>query len=100
MNNLVFHACTKHIEIDYHFICDHIKLKEICIHHINSKDDIFTKPIPTPMFSWQCDKLILKEHFQDQLEGADKTKLQVHHVLITNLINHYHTRVLKDTSYY
>ena len=30
--NLIFHACTKHVEVDYHFVRDRVAKKEIQIH--------------------------------------------------------------------
>ncbi|PKU67074.1 Retrovirus-related Pol polyprotein from transposon TNT 1-94 [Dendrobium catenatum] len=47
-HNLVFHARTKHIEIDYQFIRQHINNAEISLHHIHSEDqpaDLLTKPL-------------------------------------------------------
>jgi hypothetical protein len=43
----IFHACTKHIEVDYHFVRDQVAKKEIQICFIPSQDqlvDVFTKP--------------------------------------------------------
>jgi histone deacetylase 1/2 len=52
--NPVFHACTKHVEVDYHFVRDKVAKKEIRIRFISSRDqlvDVFTKPLPTSSFT-------------------------------------------------
>ncbi|PKU85503.1 Retrovirus-related Pol polyprotein from transposon TNT 1-94 [Dendrobium catenatum] len=52
-SNPVFHARTKHIEIDQKFIRDHIHTKQIRLLPINTTDqiaDIFTKALSTPRF--------------------------------------------------
>uniref|UniRef100_R7WG48 non-specific serine/threonine protein kinase n=1 Tax=Aegilops tauschii TaxID=37682 RepID=R7WG48_AEGTA len=49
----MFHARTKHIEIDYHFVRERVAQKLLQVRFISSKDqlaDIFTKPLPSPMF--------------------------------------------------
>ena len=52
--NSVFHAHTKHVEVDYHFIHDNVAKKEIQVQFISSKDqlvDILTKPLPLVSFA-------------------------------------------------
>ncbi|GJS47068.1 hypothetical protein Tco_0597189 [Tanacetum coccineum] len=52
-NNPVLHSRTKHIDIRYHFIRDHILKGDIELHFIPTQyqlDDIFTKPLDEPTF--------------------------------------------------
>jgi hypothetical protein len=50
VNNLIYHAKTKHIEVHYHFIREKVLAKEIDLIHVSTKDqvvDIFTKALGT-----------------------------------------------------
>jgi histone deacetylase 1/2 len=52
--NPIFHAHTKHVEVDYHFVRNHVAKKEIQIRFIPSWDqlaDVFTKPLLVASFT-------------------------------------------------
>ncbi len=50
VNNPIYHARTKHIEVHYHFIKEKVITKEIDLIHVSTKHqvvDIFTKASST-----------------------------------------------------
>jgi histone deacetylase 1/2 len=58
--NLIFHARTKHVEVDYHFVRDRVAKKEIEVRFISSQDqlaDVLTKPLPHAPFTYFWSKL-------------------------------------------
>jgi hypothetical protein len=55
-SNGISHNRTKHIDIRFHFIRSHIDSKNFTLSHVpgsNNFADIFTKPLPRPIFELQ-----------------------------------------------
>jgi len=52
-SNPVQHQCTKHIEIDLHFVRDKVAAGAVCVLHVpmsSHYSDIFTKGLPSSVF--------------------------------------------------
>ena len=78
--NLVFHARTKHIEIDFHFVKERVANKLLDIRFIHSQDQIadgFTKALPirsfeTFRYNLNLMKLLLREGVKQHCYVRDK----------------------------
>ena len=58
--NPVYHARTKHIKINYHFVREKLASKQLQVRFVSTKDqiaDIFTKALPSRSFVFFRDKL-------------------------------------------
>jgi hypothetical protein len=74
--NPVHHERSKHIDLKFHFIREHVKEKEIELVHVKSEDqaaDIFTKPLSTRLFEKMRNLLGMKDRRELSLRrGVDK----------------------------
>ncbi len=79
VNNPVYHARTKHIEVYYHFIREKVLIKKINLIHVSTEDqvaDIFTKALSTnklKKFRKMLDVLEVDLSLRENVENSSST---------------------------
>jgi hypothetical protein len=61
--NPIQDQCTKHVEIDLHFVWEHVAISDVCVLHMSITSqftDIFTKGLPTSLFLEFWSSLIIR----------------------------------------
>ena len=77
--NPVFHACTKHIELDYHFVREKVALGSFVTRFVPSTNqvvDILTKPLSRHQFEHLRVKLGVQPTLPPNLKGCVEDKSQ------------------------
>ncbi|CAL9031012.1 unnamed protein product [Prunus brigantina] len=76
-SNPIFHAGTKHIDVDYHYVRELVLAGSLHVHYVSTHTqmpDIFTKGLPLPQFAYRKSKLLRSSHINLQGDNRDDAK--------------------------
>ena len=76
-SNPIFHARTKHIVVDYHYVRELVLAGSLHVRYVSTHTqlaDIFTKGLPLPRFAYLKSKLLRSSHINFQGDNRDGTK--------------------------
>jgi len=83
-SNPIYHARTKHNEIDYHFVRDQVADKYLEVRFISGKDqlaDVLTKPLPSSRFlqlNFNLNVRVPTSSLRGRIRSSDKdTSVQI-----------------------
>ena len=77
--NTVFHARTRHVEVDYHYIREKVTRQELQVGYVATQDqlaDFLTKGLSTSRFNYLLSKLPVRRRLLS-LRGCDKATLKL-----------------------
>ena len=78
--NPVFHARSKHIELDYHFVRERVAQGQLITQYISTANqiaDLFTKPISTASLNYFRTKLCLQPQHSLREDISNTLQLQL-----------------------